>query len=130
MPAFSFIATWRGATLRFHGVSGLEYNSLAKPPSTSSQMIHRGKIRLKQVVIVTSTPVEAWLVEIQTGSASIAEPTITIQLIDDSKNPAMTWELHGATVTSFSSPAENLAGNEVAVESIEIAYETLIISAP
>ena len=130
MPAFSFIATWRGATLHFHGVSGLESNSLAEPPSPSPQRIHRGKIRLKRVVIVTPKPVEAWLGEIQTGSASIAEPTLTIQLIDDSKKPTMTWELHGATVTSISSPAENLASNEVAVESIEIAYETLIISAP
>lgn len=130
MPTFSFIATWRGATLHFHEVTGLENNSLAEPPSTSPQMIHRKKIRLKRGVIVAPKPAADWLREIQTSSASIAEPTLTIHLLDESKKPVMTWELHGATVASFTSVAENPTGNEVAVESIEIAYETLIISAP
>lgn len=53
--------------------------------------------------------------------------TISIALQDETGATAVTWTLNNAWPTQASVSSE---GNEVAVESVDIAYETLTISAP
>lgn len=129
-PSFPFIATWNGAQLQFNEVNGLNHRLLSQPLNTSQAGNPPGKIELKRGILIAHKPVCTWLAEIRSEADSAPSRTVKLHLLDESKKPAMAWELHGATVTTMSSAAENPTGKEVAVESIEIAYETLIISAP
>ena len=53
---------------------------------------------------------------------------VVIQLLDEKGNPTMTWTLNNAWPTKITAPTLKSDGNEIAIESIEVAYETLTIA--
>ena len=53
---------------------------------------------------------------------------VVIQLLDETDSPVMTWTLTGAFPTKISGIDLQTEGDEVALESMELAYERLIIS--
>jgi len=55
---------------------------------------------------------------------------VIVNLLDESGAVAMTWTLNNAFPTKITGTDLKSDGNEVAVESVELAYETLVISAP
>lgn len=61
---------------------------------------------------------------------TIARSTVTIQLLSENGDPTMTWTLNNAWPTKITGTDLKSDGNEVAVESLEIAYETLVIANP
>ena len=64
--------------------------------------------------------------EIKTNT--IKRKTVIINLLDETKNPVMTWTLSNAWPTKIQATDMKADGNEVAVESIEIAHEGLAIA--
>jgi phage tail-like protein len=56
--------------------------------------------------------------------------TVVINLLDDNGQTKMTWTLNNAWPTKITGTDLKSEGNEVAVESVEIAFETLTVSAP
>ncbi|MGI9393092.1 MAG: phage tail protein [Boseongicola sp.] len=50
---------------------------------------------------------------------------ITITLRDEARRPVLTWVCEGAWIVSLMGPGFNAAGNEVAIESIEFAVESV-----
>ena len=67
-----------------------------------------------------------WIQNTRDGSidhvAGMRHP-VTITLCDDNGNPKMEWELANAWCTKWTGAGLNAKGNEVAVESLEIAHE-------
>ncbi|MBB4036633.1 phage tail-like protein [Dysgonomonas hofstadii] len=59
---------------------------------------------------------------------TIERQTVTISLLDESGNPAQTWTLNNAWPTKITGTDLKSDGNEVAVETMEIAHEGIIIS--
>ncbi|GAB7215208.1 phage tail protein [Dickeya oryzae] len=59
---------------------------------------------------------------------TIARTAVTINLLDESGSPAMTWKLKNAWPTKISGTDLKSDGNEVAVETIELAHEGLEVS--
>ena len=59
---------------------------------------------------------------------TISRKVVTIKLLDEEGNPAMVWELRNAWPTKVTGASLKSDGNEAAVESIELAYEGLMIS--
>jgi phage tail-like protein len=55
---------------------------------------------------------------------------LTISLLDEEHNPAMTWKVKNAWPTKVSGPGLKATGNEVAIESMEIAHEGIEIETP
>jgi phage tail-like protein len=57
----------------------------------------------------------------------VKRATVTIKLLDEKNNPTMTWTLANAWPTKITGTDLKADGNEVAVESIEIAHEGLTV---
>jgi phage tail-like protein len=59
----------------------------------------------------------------------IGRRAVIINLLDESGAPKMVWTLHNAWPTKVTGTDLKSEGNEVAVESIELAFETLEVKA-
>jgi len=84
-----------------------------------------GNVTLKKGTFKGDTNLWTWYEKIKMNT--IAREVITISLLDEAASPVMTWDLSNAfpcklTVTDMKSDA-----NEVAVETMEIAFETLAL---
>ncbi|MBF0383841.1 MAG: phage tail protein [Magnetococcales bacterium] len=86
-----------------------------------------GNVTMKKGIFVNDTKFWDWYNEIKMNT--IARRTIVINLLDESGAPKMTWTLNNGWPTKITGTDLKSEGNEVAVESVEIAYETLVVSA-
>jgi phage tail-like protein len=68
-----------------------------------------------------------WFSEIERNT--IARRTVAINLCDENREPKMTWTLHNAWPTKITGTDLKADGGEVAVESIELAFETMDVKA-
>ena len=132
---FSFQVDWGGTQIGFQEVSGLdietepiEYRQGASPDFTKIKMpgmIKFSNITLKRGSFKGDNEYFDWLNSIQLNT--VERRTLTISLLDDSGSPAITWKVNKAFPIKVQSTDLKAEGNEVAVESIEIAHEGLVI---
>jgi len=59
----------------------------------------------------------------QTHTESFTRRDVTIALLDDLMQPAVSWKLSKAWPTKYSAPDFNATSNEVAIESLELVCE-------
>lgn len=59
---------------------------------------------------------------------TIERKTVVISLLDEGGNPTMVWTLNNAWPTKITGTDMKSDGNEVAVETIEVAHEGLTIA--
>jgi len=67
-----------------------------------------------------------WIKQVHLGSGSIRHDVI-IHLLDEERNPVMSWKLKNAWPVKLSGPVLNATGNEVAIETLELTHEGLAI---
>ena len=84
-----------------------------------------GNVILKRGVFAKDNKFFDWLESVKHNAAK--RSTITIKLLDESGNPTMTWTLANAWPAKISATDLNASGNDVAIESIELAHEGLTI---
>jgi len=137
LPKFSFSVDW-GSTqnLAFQEVTGLdaetqiiEYRAGNSPVYSTIKMpgIKKyGNITMKKGIFVKDNNFFAWYSSIKMNT--IARITVIIKLLDESGKPTMTWTLTNAWPTKVTGTDLKSDGNEVAIESIEIAHEGLTIA--
>lgn len=87
-----------------------------------------GNVTLRKGIFVNDTWFWDWYNEIKLNT--IARRTVVISLLDETATPKRTWTLNNAWPTKITGTDLKSEGNEVAVESVEIAYETLVVTAP
>jgi phage tail-like protein len=58
---------------------------------------------------------------------TVERRTVTISLLDETGAPAITWKVNKAFPVKLNSTDLKAEGNEVAVETLEIAHEGLTI---
>ena len=124
--------------VRFEGIGdaeaeheGLEYRHGNSPVFYPIKMPGLGKVgnvTMRKGIFVGDAKFWTWYDEIKMNT--IDHGAVVIQPLDENGAPLMTWTLNNAWPTKISDTAVQSEGNEVAVESVEIAYETLVISAP
>lgn len=125
-----------GTDLAFQEVTGLdaeaqiiEYragNSKAFSTVKMPGIVKSGNVTLKKGVFVKDNKFWNWFSERKLNL--IKRRAITIKLLDQDANPTMTWTLTNAWPTKITSTDLKSDGNEVAVESIEIAHEGVTIA--
>ncbi len=137
LPKFYFMVDW-GSTINipFQEVSGLdiesepiEYrhgNSPVFSKISIPGMIKSKKVTLKKGVFVKDNTFWDWFEKIKMNT--IERQNVVIKLMDEGGNPTMTWTLLNAWLSKITSTELKSNGNEVAVESIEIAHEGLTIA--
>ncbi|MBQ0788018.1 MAG: phage tail protein [Oceanihabitans sp.] len=138
MPKFRFEVDL-GSELKgvaFQEVSGMdvenqiiEYRKSNSPLFSTEKMpgiAKYGNITMKRGVFVNDNTFWKWHDEITRNT--IQRRTVLIKLLDESGAVTMQWQLLNAWPTKISSTDLKSDGNEVAVDTIEIAHEQLIIT--
>ncbi len=131
LPAFHFQVDWGGSKLGFSEVSGLnieqqviEYRDGLSPEYSTIKMpgIRKyGNITLKRGIIKKDNDFFDWL---NTTIMNVVERRdLVIKLLDEEHNPVMVWSVKNAWPTKIDAPSLKADGNEVAIESIELAHE-------
>ena len=80
-------------------------------------------ITLKRGVIKADSYFFKWLSTVKLNT--IERRDITISLLNESHDPVMVWKVLNAFPVKVEGPQLKAAGNEVAIESIEVAHEGL-----
>lgn len=138
MPKFRFEVDF-GTELKnvaFQEVSGLdvetqiiEYRNSNSPVFSTEKMpgiTKYGNITMKRGIFVNDNSFWNWHSEIKMNT--IKRRTVIIKLLDETGKVTMQWQLNNAWPTKITSTDLKSDGNEVAVDTIEIAHEQLIIS--
>ncbi|ATO34648.1 hypothetical protein DZA65_03652 [Dickeya dianthicola] len=141
MPKFHFEVKWDGGAgasmlASFQEITGLdieaqiiEYRAGNSPVFSTIKMpgiIKSGNVTLKKGIFVKDNNFYDWFSKIKMNT--IARTAVTISLLDESGSPAMTWKLKNAWPTKVSGTDLKSDGNEVAIETIELAHEGLEVS--
>jgi phage tail-like protein len=138
LPKFYFsVALGDNDAVSFQEVDGLESetqpieyrhgNSPVFYPIKMPGLGRVGNVTMRKGIFVNDSNFWNWYNEIKMNT--IARRTVVISLLDEEGNPKTTWTLNNAWPTKITGTDLKSEGNEVAVESVEIAYETLVIEA-
>ncbi|MEP2935622.1 MAG: phage tail protein [Gilvibacter sp.] len=120
----------------FQEVSGMdvenqiiEYRKSNSPEFSTEKMPGIAKysnVTMKRGVFVNDNTFWDWHDQITMNT--IARRTVLIKLLDENGEVTMQWTLENAWPTKITSTDLKSDGNEVAVDTIEIAHEKLIIA--
>ena len=120
----------------FQEVSGMdvenqiiEYRNSNTPLFSSQKMpgiAKFGNVTMKRGVFVNDNSFWDWHSQFKMNS--IKRRTIIIKLLDEGGNITMQWTLSNAWPTKITSTDLKSDANEIAIDTIEIAHEQLIIS--
>jgi phage tail-like protein len=135
LPVFHFQVQWGGTNLGFAEVAGLnietqmiEYRDGLSPVYSSIKMpgIPKfGNITLKRGILPADNEFYEWLNTTKLNKVNRRD--LIISLLNENHEPVMTWKAINAFPVKIEGPALKATGNEVAIESIEIAHEGLTV---
>lgn len=138
LPKFYFSVKWGSDDkVNFQEVTGLETetqiieyrhgNSKVFSPIKMPGLAKVGNVTMKKGIFVNDNKFWTWYDQIKLNT--IKRITVVVALLNETGAPKMTWTLNNAWPTKITGTDLKSDGNEVAVESIEVAYETLTIAA-
>lgn len=84
-----------------------------------------GNVTLKKGIFINDINFRKWYDAIKMNT--IKRETVTIQLLDETGSPVMTWTLNNAWPTKITATDMKSDANEVAVETLELRHEGLTI---
>ena len=133
LPVFSFSVDWGGQRIGFSEVSGLtqenqaiEYRDGNFPEYSSIKMPGLRKfnnITLKRGIIKSDNDFANWISTVKLNT--VERRNLIISLLNENHLPVMVWKIHNAFPVKVEGPGLKATGNEVAIESIEVAHEGL-----
>ena len=132
---FHFQVDWGGTKIGFTEVTGLdvetevvEYRHGASPEYSKIKMPGMQKfsnITLKRGTFKGDNELFEWWNSVSLNT--IERRNITISLLNENHEPIITWKVKNAWPTKIQSTDLKADGNEVAIESMEIVHEGLMI---
>jgi phage tail-like protein len=132
---FHFQVEWGGTKIGFSEVSGLdveteivEYRDGASPEYSKIKMPGMQKysnLTLKRGTFKSDNEYFKWWNTVKLNT--IERRDITISLLNEDHDPVVTWKVKAAWPTKIQSTDLKADGNEVAIESMEIVHEGLVI---
>jgi len=133
LPVFHFTVQWGGIRIGFSEVSGLtqenqaiEYRDGSFPEYSSIKMpgLRKfGNVILKRGIVAADNDFFKWLSTIRLNK--VERRDVVISLLNEEHAPVMVWKIHNAFPVKLEGPQLKASGNEVAIESIELAHEGL-----
>ena len=131
IPKFHFQVDWGGTKLGFSEVSGLnveteviEYRDGKMPEYSKIKMPgmqKNGNITFKRGVFKGDNEFYDWWNTVKLNK--IERRDLTIKLLNEEHAPVMTWKVINAWPVKVQSTDLKADGNEVAIETLEIAHE-------
>jgi len=133
IPKFHFQVQWGGERIGFTEVTGLdmqveaiEYREGSSPEYSKIKMpgMHKfSNLTLKRGTIAGDSDFYKWVNEI--SLTKITRRDIVISLLNETHTPVMTWRAKQAFPVKLQASDMKSDGNEVAIETIELAHEGL-----
>jgi phage tail-like protein len=138
LPKFHFQVEWGGTRVGFTEVTGLdvetetiEYREGASPEYRKIKMPGLQKnsnITLKRGTLAADNEFFQWW---NTASLNtVQRRDLNVALLNENHDPVMVWQVKNAWPTKITSTDLKADGNEVAIESIELAHEGVKIVSP
>ena len=78
---------------------------------------------LKRGIVKSDNDFWKWLSTVKLNT--VERRDLVISLLNENHQPVMVWKIHNAFPVKVEGPGLKASGNEVAIESIEIAHEGL-----
>lgn len=135
LPAFHFKVEWGGQNVGFSEASGLtqevqliEYRDGNSPDYSTIKMpgLHKfNNITLKRGIMKGDNEFFKWLNTVKLNT--IERRNLTISLLNEEHEAVMVWKAVNAFPVKIEGPGLKASGNEVAIESIELAHEGLTL---
>ena len=137
MPKFHFSVEWApGTRIGFTEVTGLtmesdviEYREGSSPEFHKTKMPGMQKlsnITLKRGTFQGDIEFNEWMETISMNT--VQRRDVTIKLLNEQHQPVITWQVKNAWPVKVQSSDLKADGNEVAIETMEIAHEGIKIS--
>ena len=136
LPKFYFEVKWDSDIMSFQEVSGLDLESEPIEYRSGDSPVHSvikmpglkkyGNITMKKGTFVKDNKFWDWFNQIKLNT--VKRIPLTISLLDEAGAPTMVWTVTNAWPTKITGTDLKADGNEVAVETIEIAHEGLTIA--
>lgn len=137
LPKFHFRVEWGGSKIGFTEVTGLNIeNEMIEYRDGSSPEFHKvkmpglqkfGNITLKRGMFNGDNEFFQWLNTV--SLSKVERRDVSIALLNEKHEPVYLWRVKNAFPVKVVAPDLKSDANEVAVETIEIAHEGLIIEA-
>lgn len=132
LPVFHFTVSWGSESVGFSEVSGLsqeiqaiEYRDGLMPGTTLPMkrpgLKKSGNITLKRGMVKDNNDLFVWLNN--NGTPNVERRDITISLLNDEGTPVFVWSIIQAWPVKSEGPGLKASGNDIAIESIELAHE-------
>ncbi len=135
LPVFHFQVEWGGNNMAFSEVSGLnmeiqmiEYRDGVSPEYSSVKMpgIPKfGNITMKRGITKGNNQLYDWLSKTKLNKPERRD--LIISLLDENHGPVVTWKAKQCFPVKVEGPGLKSTGNEVAIESVEVAHEGLTV---
>jgi len=135
LPKFHFLVQWGGVRIGFTEVTGLdiqveaiEYREGSSPEYSKIKMpgMHKfSNITLKRGTIEGDSELFKWINSISLNK--VTRRDIIISLLNEAHAPVMTWKAKEAFPVKAQFSDLKSDGNEVAIETVEIAHEGLTL---
>lgn len=131
LPVFHFTVEWQGKRAGFTEVTGLtqenqaieyrdgefrEYSSIKMPGIRKFS-----NITLKRGIVKGDNQFFSWLNTVKLNT--VERRNLVISLLNEEHQPVMVWKVVNAFPVKVDGPQLKASGNEVAIESIELAHE-------
>lgn len=136
LPKFHFRVEWGGSKIGFTEVTGLdvqveaiEYRDGSSPEYSKIKMPGLQKysnITLKRGTFTGDKDFYNWMKTVSLNT--VERRDITISLLNESHEPVVTWKLRNAFPVKVQASDMKADGNEVAVETLELAHEGLAVA--
>lgn len=135
MPKFHFQLEWGGGTIAFTEVTGLEretevieYRDGSMPEYSKLKipgMTKYANITMKKGVFPADNGFFDWINT--TSLNKVDRRDLTISLLNSEHKPVMVWKVKNAWPSKLTSTDLKADGNEIAIETLEVVHEGLII---
>lgn len=135
LPKFHFQVEWGGSQIGFTEVSGLdieteviEYRQGASPEYSKIKMPGMRKfsnITMKRGTFQGDNEFHDWFNTVSLNT--IERRDLTLSLLNENHEPVVIWKIKNAFPIKVQSTDLKADGNEVAIETLELAHEGLVI---
>lgn len=138
IPVFHFSVSWGGDNVGFSEVSGLsqeitpiEYRdglmTATTLPLKRPGLKKSGNITLKRGMVAQNNDLFTWFNN--SGQPNVERRDLVVTLLDDQGQPVFVWAITQAWPIKSEGPSLKATGNDISIESIELAHEGITLKA-
>lgn len=119
------IAGFSGCTLPKNSTAVTEYREGNDPPTVRKlwSLNDYGTLTLESGATEDSIALYEWRKLVEQGKLDDARRNVAVVVLDEAGAPGPRWEFKRAWPTQYDAPDLDATGNDVAIETLEIAHE-------